>query len=52
MAGNRLRIEVLPSDSVVPAFQLRKAVARGTLDGGHGVVAYHDGKNWALATRA
>lgn len=52
MAGNRLKIEVLPSGSVVPAFQLLEAVAKGTLDGGHGVVAYHYGKNSALATRA
>ncbi|MFM8695484.1 MAG: TRAP transporter substrate-binding protein [Betaproteobacteria bacterium] len=49
MAGNRLRIEVLPSGSVVPAFQLLEGVAKGTLDGGHGVVAYHYGKNSALA---
>lgn len=49
MAGGRLKIEVLPSGSVVPAFQLLEAVARGTLDGGHGVVAYHYGKNSALA---
>lgn len=49
MAGGRLKIEVLPAGSVVPAFQLLEAVARGTLDGGHGVVAYHYGKNSALA---
>jgi TRAP-type mannitol/chloroaromatic compound transport system substrate-binding protein len=49
MAGNRMKIEVLPSGSVVPAFQLLDAVAKGTLDGGHGVVAYHYGKNTALA---
>jgi TRAP-type mannitol/chloroaromatic compound transport system substrate-binding protein len=49
MAGNRLKIEVLPSGSVVPAFQLLDAVNKGTLDGGHGVVAYHYGKNSALA---
>ena len=49
MAGSRLRIEVLPSGSVVPAFQLLEGVAKGTLDGGHGVVAYHYGKNSALA---
>ena len=49
MAGNRLRIEVLPAGSVVPAFQLLEGVAKGTLDGGHGVVAYHYGKNSALA---
>jgi len=49
MAGNRLKIEVLPSGSVVPAFQLLDAVNKGTLDGGHGVLAYHYGKNTALA---
>ena len=49
MAGGKLKIEVLPSGSVVPAFQLLEAVAKGTLDGGHGVVAYHYGKNSALA---
>ena len=41
MAGGRLKIEVLPAGSVVPAFQLLDAVNKGTLDGGHGVVAYH-----------
>lgn len=49
MAGGRLKIEVLPAGSVVPAFQLLDAVAKGTLDGGHGVVAYWYGKNSALA---
>jgi TRAP-type mannitol/chloroaromatic compound transport system substrate-binding protein len=49
MAGGRLRIEVLASGSVVPAFQLLDAVNKGTLDGGHGVVAYHYGKANSLA---
>ena len=49
MAGARLKIEVLPSGSVVPAFQLLDAVNKGTLDGGHGVLAYHYGKSQALA---
>ena len=49
MAGGRLKIEVLPAGSVVPAFQLLDAVNKGTLDGGHGVLAYHYGKNTALA---
>ncbi|HOB67433.1 TRAP transporter substrate-binding protein [Ottowia sp.] len=49
MAGSRLKIEVLPSGAVVPAFQLLEAVSKGTLDGGHGVIAYHYGKNSALA---
>ncbi|HEV7912146.1 MAG TPA: TRAP transporter substrate-binding protein [Albitalea sp.] len=49
MAGGKLKIDVLPSGAVVPAFQLLEAVNKGTLDGGHGVVAYHYGKNSALA---
>ena len=49
MASGKLKIEVLPSGAVVPAFQLLEAVNKGTLDGGHGVVAYHYGKNTALA---
>ncbi len=49
MSGGKLKIEVLPSGAVVPAFQLLEAVNKGTLDGGHGVVAYHYGKNNALA---
>lgn len=49
MAGGKLKIEVLPSGAVVPAFQLLDAVNKGTLDGGHGVVAYHYGKQAALA---
>ena len=49
MASGRLKIEVLPAGAVVPAFQLLDAVNKGTLDGGHGVVAYHYGKNTALA---
>lgn len=49
MTGGELKIEVLPAGSVVPAFGLLEAVSKGTLDGGHGVVAYHYGKNSALA---
>lgn len=49
MAGGKLKIEVLPSGSVVKAFDLLDAVSKGTLDGGHGVVAYWYGKNPALA---
>ena len=49
MAGGRLKIEVLPAGAVVPPFQLLDAVNKGTLDGGHGVLAYHYGKNSALA---
>jgi TRAP-type mannitol/chloroaromatic compound transport system substrate-binding protein len=49
MAGGKLKIEVLPSGAVVGAFQALEAVNKGTLDGAHGVVAYHYGKNTALA---
>ena len=49
MTGGDLKIEVLPSGAVVPAFGLLDAVYKGTLDGGHGVVAYHYGKKNALA---
>jgi TRAP-type mannitol/chloroaromatic compound transport system substrate-binding protein len=49
MTGGRLKIEVLPAGAVVKAFDLLEAVSKGTLDGGHGVVAYWYGKNSALA---
>ena len=49
MSGGDLKIEVLPSGAVVPAFQLIDAVSKGTLDGGHGVLAYWYGKNSAMA---
>src|ERR671913_1037108 len=49
MSGGDLRIEVLPAGAVVPAFGLLDAVSKGTLDGGHGVVVYHYGKQTALA---
>lgn len=49
MTGGDLKIEVLPAGAVVPAFQLLDAVSKGTLDGGHGVLAYHYGKQNALA---
>ncbi|NQW83763.1 MAG: TRAP transporter substrate-binding protein [Alcaligenaceae bacterium] len=49
MSGGRLKIDVLPSGSVVGAFGLLDAVSTGTLDGGHGVLAYHYGKSAALA---
>ncbi|MSQ57073.1 MAG: C4-dicarboxylate ABC transporter [Limnohabitans sp.] len=49
MTGGELRIEVLPAGSVVPAFGLLEAVSKGTLDGGHGVLVYHYGKQNALA---
>jgi TRAP-type mannitol/chloroaromatic compound transport system substrate-binding protein len=49
MTGGELKIEVLPAGSVVPAFGLLDAVSKGALDGGHGVMVYHYGKNTALA---
>ncbi|HEU0203496.1 MAG TPA: TRAP transporter substrate-binding protein [Burkholderiaceae bacterium] len=49
MTGGELKIEVLPAGAVVPAFGLLDAVSKGTLDGGHGVLVYHYGKNSALA---
>jgi TRAP-type mannitol/chloroaromatic compound transport system substrate-binding protein len=49
MTGGDLKIEVLPAGAVVPAFQLLDAVSKGTLDGGHGVLVYHYGKQTALA---
>ena len=49
MTGGDLKIEVLPAGAVVPAFQLLEAVSKGTLDGGHGVLVYHYGKQTALA---
>jgi len=49
MTGGDLKIEVLPAGAVVPAFGLLEAVSKGTLDGGHGVLAYHYGKQNALA---
>ncbi|MDP3411011.1 TRAP transporter substrate-binding protein [Bosea sp. (in: a-proteobacteria)] len=49
MTGGDLKIEVLPAGAVVPAFGLLEAVSRGTLDGGHGVLVYHYGKQTALA---
>jgi TRAP-type mannitol/chloroaromatic compound transport system substrate-binding protein len=49
MTGGDLKIEVLPAGAVVPPFQLLDAVSKGTLDGGHGVLVYHYGKQNAVA---
>jgi TRAP-type mannitol/chloroaromatic compound transport system substrate-binding protein len=49
MTGGDLRIEVLPAGAVVPPFGLLDAVSKGTLDGGHGSLNYHYGKQPALA---
>jgi TRAP-type mannitol/chloroaromatic compound transport system substrate-binding protein len=49
MTGGDLKIEVLPAGAVVPAFGVLEAVSKGTLDGAHGVLVYHYGKQNALA---
>src|SRR5712691_9573845 len=49
MTGGDLKIDVLPAGAVVPGFGLIDAVSKGTLDGGHGVLVYHYGKQTALA---
>jgi len=49
MTGGELRIEVLPAGTTVPAFGLLDAVSKGVLDGGHGMLVYHYGKQNALA---
>ena len=49
MSGGRMKLEVLASGAVVPAFQLQDAVHAGILEGGHGVTAYWYGKNKAFA---
>src|SRR5512132_2658363 len=49
MTGGDMKIEVLPAGAVVPAFGLLDGVSKGTLDGGHGVLVYHYGKQNALA---
>src|SRR5690348_5075495 len=49
MTCGALKIEVLPAGAVVHAFGLLDAVSKGTIDGGHGVLVYHSGKQTALA---
>src|ERR1700712_3390257 len=49
MTGGDLKIDVLPAGAVVPAFGLLDGVSKGVLDGGHGVLVYHYGKQTALA---
>src|SRR5947208_16674171 len=48
MTGGDLKIEVLPADAVVPAFQLLDAVSKVVLDGAHGVRDYHYGNQTAI----
>src|SRR2546429_2623271 len=49
MTGGDLKIDVLPAGAVVPAFGLLDAVSKGVLDGGHGVLVHHYGKQTAPA---
>jgi TRAP-type mannitol/chloroaromatic compound transport system substrate-binding protein len=49
MAGGRLKIDLLPSDAVVKAFQIQDAVQDAVLDAGHHVPAYWYGKNKAAS---
>ena len=49
MSGGRLKLDVLPAGSVVPAFQMADAVHSGILDAGHGVCAYWYGKHKAYS---
>ena len=46
--GGRLKIQVLPAGSVVPALQLIDAVSKGTIDGGHAVPGFWFGRNTAF----
>src|SRR5256885_6809291 len=48
MTGGDLKIEVLPAGAGVPAFGLLDAVSKGVLDGGHGVLVSHQGKQTPL----
>ena len=48
LSGGRLKIEMLPAGSVVPALQLVDAVSKGVLDGGHGLPGFWFGKNPAF----
>src|SRR5262249_28391850 len=48
MTGGDLKIEVLPAGAGGPAFGLLDAVSKGVLDGGHGGLGYHYGKQTAL----
>src|SRR3954463_13506169 len=49
MAGGKLKIEVRPAGAVLPPLQLLEALNKATLDGPHGPLSYHYGKNSALA---
>jgi len=49
MAGNRLRVEVLPAGSMVKPQDLLEAVHRGTIDGSHAVSTLWHGRNHAFS---
>ncbi|MCH7888066.1 MAG: TRAP transporter substrate-binding protein [Proteobacteria bacterium] len=49
MSGGRLKIDLLPSGSVVKAFQVQDAVHKGVLDAAHTVTAYWYSKNKAAS---
>ncbi|MCB1520860.1 MAG: TRAP transporter substrate-binding protein DctP [Hyphomicrobiaceae bacterium] len=49
MAGNRLKIEMLPAGAVVKAFEVQNACHTGVLDGAHTVSAYWYGKHKAAS---
>lgn len=49
VSGGRLRIELLPAGSVVPAFEVLDAVNKGVLDGGITWSGYWVGKNSAFS---
>ena len=49
LSGGRLKVELLSSGSVVPAFEVLDAVHKKVLDGGYTAPAYWLGKNKAAA---
>ncbi|HEY2819110.1 MAG TPA: C4-dicarboxylate ABC transporter [Casimicrobiaceae bacterium] len=49
LTGGDLKIQMLPAGAVAPAFGLLDAVSKGALDGAHGALVYHYGRQAALA---
>jgi TRAP-type mannitol/chloroaromatic compound transport system substrate-binding protein len=49
MAGNRLKIDLLPAGAVVKAFEVQNACHTGVIDAAHTVTAYWYGKNKAAS---
>ena len=49
MSGGRLKIEMLPAGSIVPAFEVLDATNRRVIDGAHTAVIYWVGKHRAAA---